>query len=99
MAKKRVKKRTVRLVRPAQKEPGVFAIAEGRKLSFYYFREIASEIGGRGFAVLRLGTTTAYHVRLVSPNDSTCECLGFLRLGRCKHVQALQALLGQGLLK
>lgn len=98
MSKKRAKTRTVRLLRPAGQEPGVFAIAEGRKIFFYYYREVACQIGGRGFVMLRLGTTAVYHVRLAAIGESTCECLGFLRQGRCKHVLALHALLKQGLL-
>lgn len=99
MAKKRIKKRTVRLVRSAAGAPGVFAISEGRKLSFYYYQEVPSDIGGRGFSVLRIGTTAVYHVRIGSIGETTCECMGFLRQGRCKHILALQALLKEGLLK
>lgn len=99
MAKKRRKERTVRLMRrPAKTEPGAFAIVEGRKIAYYAFREIACQIGGRGFLVHRLGEQRLYHVRVGSSVESTCECLGFCRHARCKHVQALQALVGEGLL-
>jgi hypothetical protein len=60
--------------------------------------EVPCEIGGRGFAVHRLGLGTVYHVRVGDPADSTCECLGFLRWGRCKHVAGLRALIRLGAL-
>ncbi len=92
--------RTIRLVRsPADDGVGVFRIdpAEGRP-QFYTLRELPCEIGGRGFAVHRLGMGTVYHVRVGRPDDSTCECLGFLRWGRCKHVAGLGALIRQHVL-
>ena len=99
MAKKRRKERAVRLMRcPDKAEPGAFAIVEGRKITYYAFREIACHIGGRGFLVHRLDEERLYHVRIGSARESTCECLGFCRHAQCKHVQALQALVGQGLL-
>lgn len=91
--------RTIRLVRsPADDGVGVFRIdpAEGRP-QFYTLRELPCEIGGRGFAVHRLGMGNLYHVR-VACVDPSCECLGFLRWGRCKHVAGLAALVRQKLL-
>ena len=35
-------------------------------------------------------------VRVGTPADCSCECLGFLRWGRCKHVAGLKALIRQG---
>ncbi|MGL6096779.1 MAG: SWIM zinc finger family protein, partial [Fimbriiglobus sp.] len=62
------------------------------------FAELRCEIGGRGFAVHRLGLGTLYHVRVGSPADCSCECLGFLRWDRCKHVLGLRELIRRGLL-
>ena len=86
--------RTISLVRPPDgRGIGVFAIASDRATQFYTFREIPCEIGGRGFAVHRLGQGTLYHVRVGAPEDTSCECLGFLRWGRCKHTAGLAALI------
>lgn len=91
--------RTIRLVRtPSPDAPGVFLIADGRKTAWYAFRELPCEIGGRGFAVHRLGLGTLYHVRVASHHDCSCECMGFLARGQCKHVAGLLALTGHGLL-
>jgi hypothetical protein len=89
--------RTITLVRrPCRRGIGVFRLGEGRKAQFYAFREVPCEIGGRGFAVHRLGQGTLYHVRVGPPEDRSCECLGFLRWGHCKHVAGLGALVSRG---
>ena len=97
MGEAKPKTRTIRLVRPPNAEGvGVFCIEVGEKLQFYVFREIRCDIGGRGFAVHRLGRGELYHVRVGVPEDASCECLGFLRWGRCKHVAGLSALVRKG---
>lgn len=89
--------RTITLVRePDPRGVGVFCIAVGKQSQFYTFREIPCEIGGRGFAVHRLGQGTLYHVRVGDPEGQSCECLGFLRWDHCKHVAGLAALIRQG---
>lgn len=100
MATVPVPPRTIRLVRPPSRGGvGVFSIAEGtRRPQFYVLVEVPCQIGGRGFAVHRLGMGTLYHVRVGRPDDNSCECLGFLRWGRCKHVSGLKALIHQELL-
>lgn len=77
---------------------GVFAITQRKDTQFYVFKEIPCDIGGRGFAVHRLGLGDLYHVRVGTPSESSCECLGFLRHGRCKHIQGLAALIGHDVL-
>jgi len=94
-----MKTRTIRLVRPPlPDEPGVLCITDNRKSSFYAIREIPCEIGGRAFAVHRLGLGQLYHVRVGVPHDCSCECMGYLSKGRCKHLQGLLALTGHGLI-
>ena len=89
--------RTIRLVRsPANDGIGVCRITADRRSDFYTVVEIRCDIGGRGFAVHRLGMGNLYHVRVGDPADSSCECLGFLRWGRCRHVLGLRALIRQG---
>lgn len=90
--------RTIRLLQePTADGPGVFVIADKKQSTFYVFREIPCEIGGRGFEVHRLGLGTLYHVRVGESRDCTCECMGFLSKNRCKHVSGLIALTGHGL--
>ncbi len=92
--------RTIRLVRPpTQDGVGVLSITTGRTTQFYTFHEIPCSIGGRGFAVHRLGLGNLYHVRVGRRADCSCECLGFLAHGRCKHVLGLLALIKHGLLQ
>jgi hypothetical protein len=89
--------RTIRLIRPpAADGVGVFRVCVGEKASLYAVHEIPCEIGGRGFAVHRLGLGDLYHVRIDTLEESTCECLGFLRHGYCKHVGGLYALVQAG---
>jgi SWIM zinc finger len=91
--------RSIRLFRsPARDGVGVFRITAGRQTAFYTFREIPCEIGGRGFAVHRLGLGTLYHVRIGEPEDCSCECRGFLTHDRCRHVLGLLALAEHGLI-
>jgi hypothetical protein len=88
------RERTVRLVRaPTAEEAGVFCIQDAKNTVFYAFREIPCTIGGRGFAVHKLGLGTLYHVRVGRRQDSSCECLGFLAHGICRHILALRALI------
>lgn len=97
MGTAKAKTRTIKLVRPPDADGvGVFCIEIGGALQFYTFREIRCEIGGRGFAVHRLGQGELYHVRVGAPRDASCECMGFLRWDRCKHVAGLGALLRKG---
>lgn len=91
--------RVIRLIRPPDGFGiGVFSITNERVTQYYVCKEIPCAIGGRGFAVHRLGLANLYHVRIGTPAECSCECLGFLRHGRCKHIQGLSALIGHKLL-
>ena len=90
-------KRTIRLVRPPTGDGvGVFSITVGNKAAHYALHEIRCDIGGRGFAVHRIGLGTLYHVRVGRPLDCSCECKGFLYHGYCRHISGLLALLREG---
>jgi hypothetical protein len=90
-------RRTVGLVRsPAADGVAVVHFAVGKDEGFYAVYEVPCEIGGRGFAVHRLGLGTLYHVRVGAPEDTSCECKGFLRHGHCKHTRGLLALIEVG---
>src|SRR5215210_3025202 len=94
------KTRTVRLAYPPDANGvGVLCIDTAGKCQFYTFREIRCDIGGRGFAIHRLGQGELYHVRVGKPEDTSCECLGFLRWDHCKHVAGLKALIKKSELK
>jgi hypothetical protein len=91
--------RTIRLVRPPDRfGVGVFSVRVGEETAHYTLREIRCDIGGRGFAVHKLGLGRLYHVRVGRRVDCSCECLGFLAHGRCRHVLGLLALIRRGLL-
>ena len=74
---------------------GVLCVSSRSQQMFYTFKEIPCAIGGRGFAVHRLGLGELYHVRVGSPHECSCECLGFLAHGNCKHIQAIRTLIEQ----
>ncbi|MFN3730533.1 MAG: SWIM zinc finger family protein [Fimbriimonadaceae bacterium] len=85
--------RSIRLLRPPNMDGvGVFCIRVKRDMSFYTFREIPCAIGGRGFAIHKLGLGQLYHVRIGTNEDCSCECLGYLRHGHCRHILGLLAL-------
>jgi hypothetical protein len=91
--------RSIRLLRsPRPREAGLMAITNERKTNYYAFNEIPCEIGGRAFALHRLGLGNLYNVRVGRPDDCSCECLGFLQHRRCKHVLGLLALTGHKLI-
>lgn len=94
---KLVGQRSIRLIQPpAAEKPGVLCITHKTLRTYYAFREIPCSIGGRGFALHRLGLGELYHVRVGEPLDCSCECLGFLRHGHCKHIFGLLALQKHG---
>jgi hypothetical protein len=93
--KKAAAERSIPLLRaPGDDGVGLMAIAAGRSTNYYVFREVPCEIGGRAFALHRLGLGNLYHVRIGEPAACSCECLGFLRQGKCKHILGLLALTG-----
>lgn len=92
-------RRAIRLVRsPCRDGLGVICLHTRGQIAYYTLRELPCQIGGRGFAVHRLGLGDLYHVRVGRHEECSCECLGFLRHGHCKHVQGLLALIRHGLL-
>lgn len=91
--------RTIRLIlSPSPDGAGVFSIRDPRRTTFYTFHEIPCTIGGRGFAVHKLGLGQLYHVRIGQRQECSCECLGFLARGLCRHVLGLLALKRHGLI-
>ena len=95
---KAARTRTICLVCPPAGGVGVFRVTVGEETALYAMHEIPCEIGGRGFALHRLGIGELYHVRVGAPHDCSCECLGFLRHGHCRHILGLLTLVQHQLL-
>jgi hypothetical protein len=91
--------RTIRLIQPPDRDGlAVVRIDTGKESAHYVVREIGCEIGGRGFAVQRLGLGPLYHVRIGEPSECSCECNSFLYRTVCRHILGLLALEREGLL-
>lgn len=64
----------------------------------YAVTEFPCDFAGRAFRVEKLGGD-AYDVMIGdSPRSDTCECWGFLRYGKCRHVACLRDVLANNLL-
>jgi hypothetical protein len=103
-SRKRVKpERRIRVLQPmSDNSAGVIAITIGKDEGVYAIRRIPADIGVayhliKGELVeepdntLRLRDAAEYDV-LLDGERSTCECKGFLRWHRCKHVDGLTTL-------
>lgn len=70
-----------------------------RETSRYWIDAIPSD-WGRAFLVEKQGDGSQpneeYHVLIENAQDGSCECLGFLRWGHCKHLAAVRKLLELG---
>jgi hypothetical protein len=57
-----------------------------------WLRRVPVDWGQAGLSLEKADDpTTVYHVHLDEPR-STCQCMGSLRWGHCKHVDSLAAL-------
>jgi hypothetical protein len=100
-ARKRVKPvRTIRLVVPLNAEGvnGLVRITVGKDTADYLLARIPADFG-TAFRLEKVGEedATPYHVNLCG-RQTTCECMGFARWNRCKHVDGLAALTAAGTL-
>jgi hypothetical protein len=73
---------------------GVVTIATERKQADYFLEPISSDFGV-AYTLREVGHVEQYHVCLHG-RQSSCECLGFLHTGHCKHVDGLNALAAAG---
>jgi hypothetical protein len=99
----RTRKPVARHCRVSAAVNGCFAVelTVGKSRTAYYMEPLASDFG-RAFRLTKFGATpgtdeaaSAYEVCLDSPG-SDCGCKGYLRHGRCKHVEGLLALVAAG---
>jgi hypothetical protein len=77
---------------------GIIAIPDGRgRSSIYDLVEIECSFEGcRGFSLVKHDPfRPQYHVLLsmTNPQDESCDCMGFSRWSRCKHLAAVRRLL------
>lgn len=84
---------------------GVVQIEESKSPAFhsptvsrYAVVEADCPDGGWLFRLVKSGGAEFYWVR-VKPNETSCDCTGFLQYGYCKHAESLTALIARGRLK
>jgi hypothetical protein len=81
--------RHVRILRRpefAPNVPGLIEVTVGSDVTRYALAYVPSDFGD-GFRFAKQGGDGAvYHVHLSDEWGRTCECLGFLAHGHCKHV-------------
>lgn len=82
--------------RTGQQGVGLLKIQVGKDEDLYHVRRIEAD-QGQAFEVTKvnLQEPDVYHVNLDGLACS-CECKGFLRWSRCKHVDALRTLTERG---
>src|ERR1700716_1070634 len=76
---------------------GVARITEGKAADDYLVTAMRADFG-RAFEVIKLCPekgNPAYHVNLAPDGKHSCECKGFLKWSRCRHVSGLLALLNR----
>src|SRR5947208_1483569 len=86
--------RTVKLcIAPTISSYGFVTLRVGKQVVDYFLRRLPSDFGV-GFEFEKIGGEPCerYHVHLAAEARHTCECLGHLRHGHCKHVDGLLAL-------
>jgi hypothetical protein len=72
----------------------------GKVSTDYALQEFRSEVGGRGFELVKTGLEAdgeCYHVRLTgNVRQDSCDCKGFARHSHCKHRDGLAAIVAAG---
>jgi hypothetical protein len=66
--------------------PGLFEVTVGSDVTRYQLSYVPSDFGD-GFRFAKQGGDGAvYHVHISDQWGRTCECLGYLLHGHCKHI-------------
>lgn len=81
---------------PAGEGQWLLHLTAGDEHSGYWLSRVASDWGD-AYRLRKVGLADAYHVCLADEGHS-CECMGFLRWGHCKHTDAVARLQDEGLL-
>lgn len=87
--------RSVRVVLPIGSQvggDGLIRISTPDKSASYWTAEVPSALPGRAFSLKERGKVEAPEYTCHVGGHRSCECLGWLRWGKCKHVDALAAL-------
>ena len=89
--------RSVRLVSQAATGAFAFCVSQGKAQDRYVGTPVPADFG-TGYRVEKAGEPQSdYHVLLAdAPGSHSCECLGWLRHGRCRHVSSILALKSAG---
>ena len=87
----------MRLVSLAATGAFAFCVSQGKAEDRYVASPVDADFGA-GYRVEKAGDPESdYHVLLAdAPGSHSCECLGFCRYGRCRHVSSLLALRAAG---
>lgn len=93
-----IKQRKVTVVaRPTGNSPGLVRVAEGKVIDEYEYAEVPSDFE-RAFVVRKVKgkvNEKVYHVNM-GEAAATCDCLGHVHWGYCRHVAFLQAMIREG---
>jgi hypothetical protein len=73
----------------------ILSLFVGKEAFLYWLEPVATD-WGRGFKLEKFGGGEVYHVHLDPALGHSCECLGFLHHGHCKHASAVSALVAAG---
>jgi hypothetical protein len=93
--------RTANVILPAKfGQPAMVSITIGKASNTYAVRALPSDFG-EAFEIQKLTAPgpddlATYHVLFENEQDCRCECKGFLRWGRCKHVETIRELRAAG---
>jgi hypothetical protein len=89
--------RTVRLVCRCAGPAFAFAITQDGKEDRYTAVRVPADFGTGYLVEKTTDPNSSYHVLIAAaPGRHSCECKGWLRWGRCRHVSALLALKAAG---
>ena len=105
---RRKPERRIRLIKPIQDGMGALQITVGGEPHNYLiyilrsdfgsaFRLIKQELVPQTEGFYELTDTARYNVCL-SGEQSSCECLGYLKHGHCRHIEGLAVLRQRGLI-